>query len=150
MAEVRTYRRPMPADWWTKNPFYVFYMLREASAVFFFLYALLLLWGLYSLSQGEAAYQGWRALLATPVMIAFHAVAAAFALLHTITWFMVLPKTAPTLRVGGKVVPDLAVVVVGVGASAAISLFIYAWVAGLLPPGLAEAVRNLVPPGGAS
>ncbi|BBF93814.1 fumarate reductase subunit C [Blastochloris tepida] len=150
MTEVRTYRRPMPADWWTRNPSYVVYMLREASAVFFFVYALVLLWGLYTLTQSEAAYDGWRALLATPAMIAFHAVAAAFALLHTVTWFMVLPKTAPTLRLGGRIVPVAAVVVVGVGASAAISLFVYAWVAGLLPPGLAEAVRNLVPPGGAS
>jgi fumarate reductase subunit C len=150
MAEVRTYRRPMPAGWWTGNPSYVFYMLREASAVFFFVYALVLLWGLYTLTQNEAAYDGWRALLATPAMVAFHAVAAAFALLHTVTWFMVLPKTAPTLRLGGRIVPVAAVVVVGVGASAAISLFVYAWVAGLLPPGLAEAVRTLVPPGGAS
>lgn len=143
MAEVKTYHRAMPARWWLRNAFYVFYMVREASALFFFLYALVLLWGLYALSQGEAAYEGWRALLAAPGMIAFHAVAAAFALLHTVTWFMVLPKTAPTLRVGGRVVPDVAVAALGVGTAAAVSAFIYAWVAGTLPPALADIVRNI-------
>lgn len=150
MTEVKTYRRAMPATWWLRNPFYLVYMVREASAVFFFLYALVLLWGLYTLSLGEAAYDGWRAMLATPAMIAFHVVAVAFALLHTVTWFMVLPKTAPTLRFGGRVVPDLAVVVIGVAAAAAISLFVYGWIAGLLPPWLADIVRMLVPAGGAS
>ena len=141
----------MPATWWLKKPFYLFYMVREGSAVFFFLYALVLLWGLSALSQGEAAYDGWRAVLATPAMIAFHVVAAAFALLHTVTWFMVLPKTAPTLRVGSTVIPDLAVVVVGLAVTAAISAFIYAWVAGTLPPALADIVRSIPGlPGGVS
>ena len=151
MAEVKPFRRKMPATWWLNKPFYLFYMVREGTALFFFLYALVLLWGLYALSQGEAAYDGWRAVLASPPMIAFHAVAAAMAVLHTVTWFMVLPKTAPTLRVGTTVIPDLVVVVAGVGAAAAISAFIYAWVAGTLPPALADIVRSIPGlPGGAS
>ncbi|NJL50852.1 MAG: fumarate reductase subunit C [Blastochloris sp.] len=150
MAELKQFRSKMPATWWLRNPFYLFYMVREGTAVFFFLYALVLLWGLYALSQGEAAYDAWRAVLGSPPMIAFHAVAAAMALLHTVTWFMVLPKTAPTLRIGGTVIPDVAVVMVGLAVTAAVSAFIYAWIAGTLPPAFSDIVRTLVPPGGAS
>jgi len=39
---MRTYTRPM-AGWWRRNPFYLWYMLREASCVFITLYALILL-----------------------------------------------------------------------------------------------------------
>ena len=42
MSARRPYVRPM-AGWWRKNPFFVEYMVHEATAIFVAIYALLLL-----------------------------------------------------------------------------------------------------------
>jgi fumarate reductase subunit C len=85
------------AGWWRKNPFFVRYMLREGSALVLAAYALLLLAGLVCLLRGEAAFEAWRALLASPLSIALHALALPLVAYHSITWFQVMPKTAPRL-----------------------------------------------------
>ncbi|MBZ8140693.1 fumarate reductase subunit C [Rubrivivax gelatinosus] len=123
---LKTYQRPM-AGWWTKNPFYVLYMIREGSAVLLAAYALVLLVGLARLAQGEAEYEAWRAALASPAAIAFHLVAAIVVAYHSVTWFGVMPKTAPKLpfparlvTIGGiaaAVVVSIALVVVIAGAT---------------------------------
>lgn len=98
-------RRPHPAwqrtmaGWWWRRPVHRRYMLREASALFVTAYALLLLAGLVCLQRGEAAYAAWRALLATPWSIGLHALAVPFLAYHAVTWFQVMPKTAPPLPV---------------------------------------------------
>jgi fumarate reductase subunit C len=69
MDATRTYVRPM-RGWWRHNPYYRAYIVREMSALFVALYALVLLTGLFRLSQGRAAYDGWRASLATPWAVA--------------------------------------------------------------------------------
>ena len=56
MAQVRTYVRPM-AGWWRRNPYFVRYMIREGSSVFLAIYTLILLVGLYRLTQGQAAWE---------------------------------------------------------------------------------------------
>jgi fumarate reductase subunit C len=71
MAKVKTFVRPM-AGWWRKNPYFVRYMIRESSSVFLAIYAVILLVGLLRLTQGEAAYDAWRAALMSPVSILFH------------------------------------------------------------------------------
>jgi len=83
--------------WWRRTPAYRRYMLREASALFVTASALLLLAGLACLLRGEAAYAAWRALLASPVSIGLHALALPFLAYHAVTWFQVMPKTAPPL-----------------------------------------------------
>jgi len=95
-SSARTYVRPM-AGWWHRNPFFLRYMVREGSAVVLTAYALMLLAGLACLVQGEAAFETWRALLATPLSIALHALALPLLVYHSITWFLVMPKTAPRL-----------------------------------------------------
>ena len=49
MAIHRTYVRPMDG-WWRRDPFFVRYMAREATAVFVVVYALILLAGVIRLS----------------------------------------------------------------------------------------------------
>ena len=95
------WRRPM-AGWWRRHPFYLRYMLREASALCITAYALLLLAGLVCLQRGEAAYNGWRALLDAPWSIGLHGVALVVMGDHAITWFQVLPKTLPRLPVPAR------------------------------------------------
>jgi fumarate reductase subunit C len=108
MAQVRPYVRPMKG-WWRRNPYFVRYMIREASSVFVAIYALTLLVGLVRLTQGEAQYEAWRAALANPLSVVFHGVAFLFLSYHAYTWWLVAPKTAPDLRIGKKPVPDRAI-----------------------------------------
>lgn len=96
-----SWRRPM-AGWWWRHPVYLRYMLREASALCIAAYALLLLAGLVCLQRGEAAYNGWRALLDTPGSIGLHGLALVFMGYHAITWFQVMPKTMPRLPVPAR------------------------------------------------
>ena len=114
---MKSYIRPM-AGWWKRNPFYLWYMLREASCVFITAYALVLLWGLYRLSQGRLFYEKWLEGLASPVAIAFHVIALLLVLYHSWTWFKIMPKTLPFVRVAGWRVPDKLIVVSGLSAVA--------------------------------
>lgn len=95
---AKTYVRPM-AWWWTRNPHFLRYMLREGSALFLAGYALMLLAGLLCLAWGPSAYAAWRGLLETPLSLALHALALLAALYHSLTWFQVMPKTAPDLPI---------------------------------------------------
>jgi fumarate reductase subunit C len=99
----RSHVRPM-AGWWRKNPYFMRYMVREGSAVFLSAYALVLLVGLWRLSQGEAAFEAWRAALATPLSLGLHALALLIVCYHAFTWFQVMPKTAPRLPVAPRLI----------------------------------------------
>ncbi len=105
----RPYRREVPRSWWLKQGRYTTYMLRELTCVFIAAYTVLVLIGLYRLSQGPAAYDAFLQALQSPLGIAFHAVALVFALIHTATWFALAPKAMPP-RVGARAVPPGAVV----------------------------------------
>ena len=124
---MKTYRRPM-AGWWHRNPYYLWYMLREASCVFITAYALVLLVGLARLRQGEVAFEDWLENLSTTPALLFHAVTLALVVYHSWTWFKVMPRTLPFVRVGGWRVPDKAIVAGGVVAACACSLAIF-WAA---------------------
>jgi len=106
---MKTYVRPVRWSWWTRNPYYLWYMLREASCVFITAYALALLWGLYRLLQGAAAFEAWRQSLSSPLSLAFHAVALVLVVYHSWTWFKIMPKTLPRIPL-----PDWLVVAGGV------------------------------------
>ncbi len=124
---MKTYMRPM-AGWWRRNPFYLWYTLREWSAFFLTGYALVLLSGLARLVQGEAQYEAWRASLASPAALAFHAVALLLVLYHAWTWFKVMHKTLPFVRVAGRRVPDGAIFAAGIAGSALLSALLLLWV----------------------
>ena len=120
---MNTYRRPM-AGWWKRNPFYLWYMLREASCVFITIYALILLWGLLRLSQGETRFEEWLESLSSAKSLAFHAIALPFVTYHAWTWFKVMPKTLPYTPLS-----DRAIVAAGVAAACACSalLLVAVW-----------------------
>jgi fumarate reductase subunit C len=106
-------------------------MLREASCVFVIAYALVLLAGLACLADGENAFDAWRAWLASPLALAIHGLTFVFMVYHSWTWFKVMPKTLPFIRMGGKRVSDRAIVSSGVAAAvlATIVLYTLVWVA---------------------
>ncbi len=110
------------ASWWTRNPYYLWYMLREASCVFIVAYALVLLVGLARLAQGEGAFEAWLESLASPWSLAFHAIALVLVLYHTWTWFKIMPRTMPFVRIGGTRGPDKLIVAGGLSAAVIVSI----------------------------
>ncbi len=125
MPAIKTYRRAMGA-WWRRDPFYGWYMIREASSVFVTAYALVLLTGLWRLTQGEQAFDAWRGSLSGPLAIVFHLLALWMFLMHTLSWFRVMPKTMPFVRIGGKRIADATIVRSGFIAAAACTVLVYA------------------------
>ena len=124
MARVNTFVRPM-AGWWRKNPFFVRYMIRESSSVFLAIYAVILLVGLLRLTQGEAAYDAWRAALTSPVSILFHCLALLTVGYHAFTWWQVAPKTAPDILIAGRPIPELVITGGGWLATIGASILVY-------------------------
>lgn len=125
---ARTYVRPM-SGWWRRNGYYRAYVVREATSVLVTAYALVLLIGLLRLSQGRAAYDGWLDNLASPWSIAFHVVALVSFAYHAWTWFAVMPKTMPLIRIRGQRVADRAIIAAGALAAvlASVALFAAIW-----------------------
>jgi fumarate reductase subunit C len=122
---VRTYRRYVSAMWWRRNPYYRWYMLREASCVVITVYALILLVGLARLRQGEVRYEDWLERLSRPWALAFHVVAFLLVTYHAWTWFKIMPKTLPRVPV-----PDRAIGAAGVAAIGVCSALLW-WAARL-------------------
>ncbi len=101
------YRRRVSVWWWLESLSYAGFVLRELTSVFVALFAVVTLWQVRSLAAGPEAYARFVRRLATPPLIAFHAVAFLFVLFHAITWFNLAPK-AMVVRVKGKRLPDWA------------------------------------------
>jgi len=91
--------------WWMKRKPYVLFILRELTSIVVAVYVLFTLYMVYTLNQGEPAWQSLLACLETPLSITLHVVALAALLFHSFTWFWIAP-TAVVLRIGGRRVPD--------------------------------------------
>lgn len=91
----KPYERPITSEWIFRHPRYLRYMVREFSCLFIGGYALLMVVGLERLSQGPAAWEGFLQALQAPASIAFHLVALAFSIYHSVTWFNLTPKAIP-------------------------------------------------------
>jgi fumarate reductase subunit C len=105
----RWYRRRMSVWWWLHNRAYAFFVLREITSVFVAFTALLYLWQIRALIQGPQSYERFLARLKTPLFLTLDTVAFLFVLFHAITWFNLTPK-AMVVRLGGKRVPDWAII----------------------------------------
>ena len=111
MAEAmsgKPFVRPISSEWIFRHPRYLRYMTREFSCLFIGGYTLLLVAGLQSLSDGRAAYASFLETLRGPASIAFHVLALAFAVYHSITWFKLTPKAMP-LQLGETFAPDVVI-----------------------------------------
>ena len=105
----KPYVREVPKSWWLGQRRYTIYMVRELTCVLIGAYVLVILVGLFRLSQGPAAYGAFLDALQNPLAIGFHLLAFALALFHTVTWFGLAPKAMP-LRFGEKTVPGTAII----------------------------------------
>ena len=124
------YLRPM-AGWWRRDRYFVRYMAREMTALAVLGYALILLVGLWRLSQGEAAWNGWLAALRSPAALLAHAVILAAMLVHAKSWFEIMPKTLPALHIGARRLEARTITRAGWVAVAACTIVV--WVLAWLP-----------------
>ena len=117
----KPYLRPVTSEWIFRHPRYLRYMVREFSCLFIGGWTLLMVWGLKQLSDGPAAWAAFLELLRSPASIAFHVLALAFAVYHSITWFNLTPKALP-LQIGDGFMPDAVIAGAHFVAWAALSL----------------------------
>jgi fumarate reductase subunit C len=97
----RPYVRSM-RGWWRRDPFFVRYMLREATAVAVLVYAVILTVGVVRLAEGEAEWNGWLGALHSPWSVLMHLVLLVAMVFHAISWFEIMPKTLPAIFIGGR------------------------------------------------
>jgi len=104
----KPYVRAMTWRWIVRHPRYVRYMVREFSCLFIGAWTLMLVCALARLSEGPEAWAKFMEGLKSPLIVAFHVVALAFAVYHSVTWFNLTPKALPLQR-GEEFVPDAAI-----------------------------------------
>ena len=124
----KPYVRPM-TRWWRRDPYFVRYMWREATALAVAAYAVVLMMGVWRLAQGQAAFDGWLQALRSWPSIVFHLVLLAAMVIHAVSWFEIMPKTMPMLFVDGERVPAATITRAGLvtAVAAALALFALAW-----------------------
>lgn len=127
------YVRPM-RGWWLRNAYFRRYMWREASAVAVAAYAVVLTVGLWRLNQGEAAWNEWLQAMRSPLSLLGHALILVAMIVHAKSWFEIMPKTLPTLRVGGRRIAATAITRTGWLAAGLTSILVLsiAWLAARL------------------
>lgn len=115
--------------WWRRDPFFVRYMVREATAVAVAAYTIVLTVGVIRLAQGEAAWNGWLAALRTPWALLLHVVLLIAMVVHATSWFEIMPKTMPMMVVGGRRLAASTIMRTGWAAAvvASVGLFALAW-----------------------
>ena len=74
--------------WWTNNPVYRFYMLREGCSVF-------MVWASLLLTIFLLAPETFAALVKNPVVCLLNLAAFLASLLHTKPWYDLVPKVVP-------------------------------------------------------
>jgi len=97
--------------------------LRELTGVFAILYAFLMLWQLWALRGGEASYAAFLDMWYSRPMVILNVVILAFAVLHSVTWFVLTTKV-PLFRIHGRPPPSGLVFGVNVGIWIALSILV--------------------------
>jgi fumarate reductase subunit C len=121
----KVYVRPM-AGWWRRDPFFMRYMVREATAVAVLAYAIVLTVGVVRLAQGEAAWNGWLQALRSPASLLLHAVLLVSMVVHAKSWFEIMPKTLPMIVIGGRRVTASTITRTGWAAAVLASVVLFA------------------------
>jgi len=117
----------MPIFWWLGKAAYVKFIARELTSLFVAYAAVLLLLQVRALAEGGEAALAFRQWFRSPWVLAFHGFVVLVLAFHSFTWLGLAPR-ALVIRVGGKRVPDAAVLLGHYGAwafaSAAVALLL--------------------------
>ncbi len=92
-------RRTLGATWWLLRRGYFLIFLRELTAVFIAAYAVLLIILIAKAGGAQASYESYFGFFTSPGMLVFHIFAFLFSLLHSITFFNLIPRGL-ALRLG--------------------------------------------------
>jgi fumarate reductase subunit C len=120
------YRARMPIFWWLRKLAYVRFITRELTSVFVAYAAVLLTVQFRVVAAGPEALERFTAWLRLPVVAAWHLVVLVALVLHAVTWLHLAPR-AIVVRIGGRRLPDGAVLLGHYGAWLAASAVV-AWV----------------------
>lgn len=126
---ARPYPRHHSRTWFLARWPYRIFMLRELSAVFMAAYMVLLLVLVQRVHDGPKEFEDYLDVLQSPVLIVFHAIAIAFAVLHSVTWFQAVPQAVRLFRGEERVPPQLliaGIVVAWIGVSTLVAI-IFLW-----------------------
>jgi fumarate reductase subunit C len=110
----------MPSGWWLKKRNYVLYMVRELTAVFAALWAVLFV---FQLPRLRTEPLGWERAMSSPGWTAFSFVAFAFVLYHAWTWFNLM-GTVIYLRPGKNPISGRTIIATMLFVWAALSILI--------------------------
>jgi fumarate reductase subunit C len=105
---VKAYSERMPIFWWLRKLSYARFITRELTSLAVAYAAVLLLVEVAAVARGPEAYAAFVAFLARPPVVGFHGVVLAALLFHTVTWLGLAPQ-AMVVKLGGRKVPDRAV-----------------------------------------
>ncbi|MPZ14582.1 MAG: hypothetical protein GEU73_09190 [Chloroflexi bacterium] len=104
-SRTRAYRWRMPVAWWLKSTHYTLYMVRELTAVFGALWAILFL---AQVPLMKADYAGWLSQMRSPGWVLFSFVSLLFVLYHVWTWFNLMGSVL-YIRLGKSPIPGTAI-----------------------------------------
>jgi len=120
----KPYVRPISkTSWFLANAQYQSYMAREVTCIVIAIYLIILIVGLFRLSEGPAAWAGWLDGVTGPLGALFHIIAFFVFLFHTASWFNVTPK-AMRIQKGEDFVPGPVIVGAHYAAWAAVTVFV--------------------------
>ena len=105
----RWYRRRVSVWWWLESWRYTRFVIRELTSLSVAFFALVTLLGLASLSEGPSAWTLFLYWLRSPLSLLLHSLALFFVIYHAVTWFHLAPR-AMVVRLGGKRLPDAAII----------------------------------------
>jgi fumarate reductase subunit C len=94
---MKSYRKPyireVSRSWWMSDPFYIKYMIREATAVLNLIVSIeLLIFCLIAAIDPNNAERTISDLIQSPAIIILNIIALIAAMYHAITWFNLMPK----------------------------------------------------------
>jgi len=125
MLPSKLYKKRMSIFWWTSRWAHIKFIGRELTSVFVAGYAILFLFYVRSIFQGQEAFEEFASWMQSPFMILLHVIALLALLFHSITWFNLAPK-AMVIKVGDKTVPGLIIILMNYGCWLVISI-VLAW-----------------------
>ena len=114
--------------WWALKGSYFRIFLREVSSAFILAEVVLFMLMIHKTGQDAETYLAYRDFLWHPLMVVFHLVALAFALLHTITFFLIAPSALPG-QVAGRRIPPAFIIGQQFAGLAAVTVLLILWVA---------------------
>jgi fumarate reductase subunit C len=97
--------RPMPATWWLRNRYLMWFMIRELTSVFVAAYSVFLLVLVYRAGQGHDEFVQCAKSLVSPGSVILQLIALALVAYHSVTSFNAAPVLMTVWRGEEKLDP---------------------------------------------